>query len=123
MGIRDILQLAYLVAHRLDDFYENWEKYKDDYTVAHFYNEALFWYLNNGPSEEAFDSMIEALEFNPYVLDLLTRKEILDDFDLDFQSYNPREAEGALDYCTFALKAWWTVPGIQTWLLGFYELD
>lgn len=120
LGARDILQLMYLFSNRLDDFYTIWEKYKDDYSAAHYYNEALYWYMVNGDSEDADIAMLEALEFNPWVIDFLTRKEKLSDYDDDFSAYDPREFEGAIVYSQIALKAWWKVVGIQKWLKSFY---
>lgn len=119
MGIRNLLQLMYLYSNRLDDFYANWEKYEKDNNTAHRYNEALYWYKVNGDTDDADEAMEEALEFNPFVLDFLTRRKKLSDFGNYFSHFNPRDQNGAIDYCHVALKVWWNTPGIQHWLKKF----
>jgi hypothetical protein len=117
-GVRDVLQRLYLMEKRFDDYIEIIEKFPDDYSVAYFYNYALYLYIIEGANHpDTEEAMQEAIEFNPYVLPYLTKKKKLGELNISY--YNPKEEDGAQLYYDENIVLWQSVYGVQNWLKKF----
>jgi tetratricopeptide (TPR) repeat protein len=117
-GVRDQLQMMYLLKRRYDDYMNLLEKYPDDYSAAFFYNYALYLYITAGANDPDTEEAIkEAIEFNPFVLAFLTKKRRMDDTKASY--YNPQDEEGAKLYVRETKELWLSVYGVQNWLKKF----
>jgi hypothetical protein len=117
-GIRDVLQILYLIEKRYDDYIELTEKYPDDYSVCYHYNYALYLFLvEGGEHPDTKAAMKSAIDFNPFVMDFLKKKKIPSDKDI--QHYNPQTEDGAILYFNESKELWLSVFGIQKWLKTF----
>lgn len=119
-GIRDELQNLYLIEKRYDDYITLTEKYPNDYSCAYYYNYALYLYLIEGTQHpDVAEAMNEAIEFNPHVLDFLTKKKIPSTNPI--YHYNPQDENGASLYFVDSKELWLSATGVQNWLKTFQK--
>ena len=117
-GIRDELQMLCLIEKRYDDYIALTEKYPNDFSCGFYYNYALYLYLIEGAGHpDTKQAMIEAIEFNPFVLDFLTKKKVTSNAPI--HRYNPKDEAGATLYYNDSKKLWLSAFGVQKWLKTF----
>ena len=117
-GIRDELQMLYLIEKRYDDYIELTEKYPDDFSCGFYYNYALYLYLIEGAAHpDTKQAMVEAIEFNPVVLEFLTKRKVPSAAPI--YRFKPKDETGATLYFNDSKKLWLSAFGVQKWLKTF----
>lgn len=117
IGVRNILQCLLLELKDFDGFMDLIDQFPDDESIHSLYNYALYLYMIEGDTQEANEALIEAIEYNPFVMAYLRGKKKLN-FD-PITTYQPRFESGANFYCIDALDIWRKQYKIQDWLKQF----
>jgi tetratricopeptide (TPR) repeat protein len=115
-GIRYVLVELFLQLNRDAELEKLVKKYKDDWSVAWLYTQALLAFRKSGPSASANRKLQVALEENPHVTAYLTGKKRIPQRSPDLIERGG-ESE-AVEYASAHLNHWRKTPGAVEWLLG-----
>jgi len=86
-------------------------RYADEDSAVLAYSRALLFFREQGAGPIADEAARDAIEANPFIVDLLLRNDVpqVDDEDLDL-------VEDAVEYAEFARKPWKQTHGALDWL-------
>jgi tetratricopeptide (TPR) repeat protein len=112
-GVRDFAGLYSIELAQLDRFKKLHHDYAEDPTAFHFYNWALYLFVQQGNSEEARHALSAAKQQNKHVFHMLPSRKALPMLPEYFGIGDKNEA---VTYCTFAQPIWKAQPGAIDWL-------
>lgn len=115
-GIRNFLGLWLIETGKETAYFNLTDQYPEDYTIFSHYNAVLLFLKTDGETEETEDLMIDAVEFNPYVVKWLLSKNPIGQLP---EMYNPQDESGAVIYCHYAKSLWKSTFGSYKFLKKF----
>ncbi len=112
-GVRDFAGLYSIELAQWERYKKLHDQYPDDLSAFHFYNQALFLFIQQGNSEEARNALNAAKQYNKHVFHMLPSRKALPMLPEYFGIGDKNEA---VNYCTFAQPIWRAQVGAIDWL-------
>lgn len=117
-GVRDYAGLYSLELGQIERYEALHKTYNDDVAAFHYFNYALFRFIQLGDCQESRTALAEAREANNFVLQLMLSKKELPELA---GIYGFGDKNEAVFYCTFAKEVWKAKPGAIAWLEAVYN--
>ncbi len=109
-GVRYILSSHLLEAKNYIKFEKHSKSNSDDSGIFFKFNNALYEFIKSGISMRANKYMVEAIEYNQFVVPQLNRKA-----KIGSNSYSTGSKEEANYYCEYNAKIWQSIEGSIEW--------
>jgi tetratricopeptide (TPR) repeat protein len=118
-GVRHILSGLLLFRKKYKTYYKLYKKYNSDNSTTWLYNNALYLFITEGPSERANKALVDANQANKYVIPMIISSENLKQ-DLN-RFISPGDEDEAIYYLLYNLGGWIMNKKALEWLKYFSE--